>query len=301
MKKFKTILRHYITKDTLLIFVKGMFMGIADIIPGVSGGTIALITGIYERLVHSLSRINLRFIPRFFKRDFDGAKRSIRDIDFQLFIPLIIAIGLAIFLMSNVIGYFLDNHEAATYAFFFGLILASAFLLFGKIDGLSAKVMLFAIAGFLIGFFFTGLNTLQIGDSESVALPIVFLSGMIAICAMILPGISGAFILVLLGMYDYMIDVLRDLKFLEIFVFMIGALIGSLAFSRVLDRVLRKYKSYTLAFLIGLMLGTLRLLYQDITESMVSIVPVVISGLLGFFIILVLIELSKRVVASRKV
>jgi putative membrane protein len=298
MKKFKTILRHYITKDTLLIFVKGMFMGIADIIPGVSGGTIALITGIYERLVHSLSRINLRFIPRFFKRDFDGAKRSIRDIDFQLFIPLIIAIGLAIFLMSNVIGYFLDNHEAATYAFFFGLILASAFLLFGKIDGLSAKVMLFAIAGFLIGFFFTGLNTLQIGDSESVALPIVFLSGMIAICAMILPGISGAFILVLLGMYDYMIDVLRDLKFLEIFVFMIGALIGILAFSRVLDRVLRKYKSYTLAFLIGLMLGTLRLLYQDITESMVSIVPVVISGLLGFCIIIILLLLRRRVEAS---
>ncbi|NOQ42941.1 MAG: DUF368 domain-containing protein [Dehalococcoidia bacterium] len=273
-------------------------MGIADIIPGVSGGTIALITGIYERLVHSLSRINLRFIPRFFKRDFDGAKRSIRDIDFQLFIPLIIAIGLAIFLMSNVIGYFLDNHEAATYAFFFGLILASAFLLFGKIDGLSAKVMLFAIAGFLIGFFFTGLNTLQIGDSESVALPIVFLSGMIAICAMILPGISGAFILVLLGMYDYMIDVLRDLKFLEIFVFMIGALIGILAFSRVLDRVLRKYKSYTLAFLIGLMLGTLRLLYQDITESMVSIVPVVISGLLGFCIIIILLLLRRRVEAS---
>ncbi len=298
MKKFKTILRHYITKDTLLIFVKGMFMGIADIIPGVSGGTIALITGIYERLVHSLSRINLRFIPRFFKRDFDGAKRSIRDIDFQLFIPLIIAIGLAIFLMSNVIGYFLDNHEAATYAFFFGLILASAFLLFGKIDGLSAKVMLFAIAGFLIGFFFTGLNTLQIGDSESVALPIVFLSGMIAICAMILPGISGAFILVLLGMYDYMIDVLRDLKFLEIFVFMIGALIGILVFSRVLDRVLRKYKSYTLAFLIGLMLGTLRLLYQDITESMVSIVPVVISGLLGFCIIIILLLLRRRVEAS---
>ena len=118
---------------------------------------------------------------------------------------------------------------------------------------------------------------------------------------MILPGISGAFILLFLGMYDYMIDVLKNFQFLEIFIFIIGALIGILAFSRVLDRVLRKYKSYTLAFLIGLMLGALRLLYENVESSIDSIWPVVISGLLGFFIILVLIELRKRVGVSRKV
>ena len=289
-------------KETLIIFLKGLFMGVADIIPGVSGGTIALITGIYERLVHAISGIDLGFISHFAKRDFDGVKKSIRNIDFQLFIPLLLGIGLAIFLMSNVIDYFLNNFEAPTYAFFFGLILASAVLLYPKIEGLSIKILLFSIAGFLFGFFFTGLDPLQIGDSESVQLPIIFLSGMIAICAMILPGISGAFMLLFLGMYDYMIDVLKNLQFLEIFIFIFGALIGILAFSRVLNYILRKYRSFTISFLIGLMLGALRLLYDNIADTIDSIVPVVIAGLLGFFLILIILILSKlrkRVVVSQ--
>jgi putative membrane protein len=284
-------------KEPLIIFLKGLFMGTADVIPGVSGGTIALITGIYERLVHAISRIDLRFISRFIKRDFGGAKKIIRNIDFQLFIPLLIGIGLAIILMSRVMDYFLNNFEAPTYAFFFGLILASAVLLYRKVEGFSIVIMLFSITGFLVGFFFTGLATLQIEHS----LPIIFISGMIAICAMILPGISGAFILLLLNQYEYMLSVLKDLQFLEIFIFIIGALIGILAFSRVLDRVLRKYKSYTLAFLFGLMLGALRLLYENIESSIDSIWPVVISGILGFLIILVLIDLRKRVGVSSKV
>ena len=284
-------------KEPLIIFIKGLFMGTADIIPGVSGGTIALITGIYERLVHAISSVEFRFFSHFIKRDFDGAKKSIRNIDFQLLIPLLIGIGLAIILMARVIDYFLQSFEAPTYAFFFGLILTSAVLLYRKLEGFSVKIMLFSITGFLVGFFFTGLATLQIGHS----LPIIFFSGMIAICAMILPGISGAFILLLLNQYEYMLSVLKNLQFLEIFIFSIGALIGILAFSRVLDRVLRKYKSYTLAFLIGLMLGALRLLYKNIASSIDSVWPVVISGILGFFIILVLIELRKRVVVSRKV
>jgi len=281
-------------KETLIIFLKGLFMGIADIIPGVSGGTIALITGIYMRLVHAISGINLRFISRLVKGDFEGAKKSIGDIDFQLFIPLLTGIGLAIFLMSNLLDYLLQNFEASTYAFFFGLILASAVLLYKKIKGLSVKIMIFSIAGFLAGFFLAGLATLQIGHS----LPVIFLSGMIAICAMILPGISGAFILLFLGMYDYMISVLKNLQFLEIFVFILGALIGILAFSRVLNYILRKYESITIYFLIGLMLGALRLLYDNIASTMDSIVHVVISGLLGFLIIIILIKFKKRVAAS---
>lgn len=281
-------------KETLIIFLKGLFMGIADIIPGVSGGTIALITGIYMRLVHAISGINLRFISRLVKGDFEGAKKSIGDIDFQLFIPLLAGIGLAIFLMSNLLDYLLQNFEASTYAFFFGLILASPVLLYEKIEGLSVKIIIFSIAGFLAGFFLAGLATLQIGHS----LPVIFLSGMIAICAMILPGISGAFMLLFLGMYDYMINVLKNLQFLEIFIFIFGALLGILAFSRVLNYILRKYESITISFLIGLMLGALRLLYDNIASTMDSIVHVVISGLLGFLIILILIKFKKRVAAS---
>jgi len=281
-------------KETLIIFLKGLFMGMADIIPGVSGGTIALITGIYIRLVRAISGINLRFISRLVKGDFEGAKKSIGDIDFKLFIPLLTGIGLAIFLMSNLLDYLLQNFEASTYAFFFGLILASAVLLYKKIGGLSVKIMIFSIAGFLAGFFFAGLATQQIGHS----LPVIFLSGMIAICAMILPGISGAFMLLFLGMYDYMIDVLKNLQFLEMFIFILGALIGILAFSRVLNYILQKYESITISFLIGLMLGALRLLYDNIASNMDSIVHVVIAGLLGFLIILILIKFKKRVAAS---
>lgn len=281
-------------KETLSIFLKGLFMGMADIIPGVSGGTIALITGIYIRLVRAISGINLRFISRLVKGDFEGAKKSIGDIDFKLFIPLLTGIGLAIFLMSNLLDYLLQNFEASTYAFFFGLILASAVLLYKKIGGLSVKIMIFSIAGFLAGFFFAGLATQQIGHS----LPVIFLSGMIAICAMILPGISGAFMLLFLGMYDYMIDVLKNLQFLEMFIFILGALIGILAFSRVLNYILQKYESITISFLIGLMLGALRLLYDNIASNMDSIVHVVIAGLLGFLIILILIKFKKRVAAS---
>lgn len=284
-------------KETLIIFIKGLFMGIADIIPGVSGGTIALITGIYERLIHAISGIDLRFITNILKRDFDEAKKNIRNIDFQLFIPLLIGIGLALFLMSNILDYLLQNFEAPTYAFFFGLILASAVLLYKKIDGLSVKIILSSIIGFVFGFFFTGVATLQIGHS----LPIIFLSGSIAICAMILPGISGAFMLLFLNQYEYMLSVLKNLQFLEMFIFTLGALIGILAFSRVVNYVLRKYKSLTVSFLIGLMLGALRLLYDNIADSMDSIVPVIISGLVGFFIILILIKLRKRVVVSRNV
>ena len=281
-------------KETLIIFIKGLFMGIADIIPGVSGGTIALITGIYIRLVHAISGINLRFISRLVKGDFEGVKKYIGDIDFQLFIPLLTGIGLAVFLMSNLLDYLLQNFEASTYAFFFGLILASAVLLYKQIKGFSVKIMIFSIAGFLAGFFLSGLATLQIGHS----LPVIFLSGMIAICAMILPGISGAFMLLFLGMYDYMIDVLKNLQFLEIFIFIFGALIGILAFSRVLNYILRKYESITISFLIGLMLGALRLLYDNIASTMDSIAYVVISGLLGFLIILILMKFKKRVAAS---
>ena len=281
-------------KETLIIFIKGLFMGIADIIPGVSGGTIALITGIYIRLVHAISGINLRFISRLVKGDFEGAKKYIGDIDFQLFIPLLTGIGLAVFLMSNLLDYLLQDFEASTYAFFFGLILASAVLLYKQIKGFSVKIMIFSIAGFLAGFFLSGLATLQIGHS----LPVIFLSGMIAICAMILPGISGAFMLLFLGMYDYMINVLKNLQFLEIFIFILGALIGILAFSRVLNYILRKYESITISFLIGLMLGALRLLYDNIASTMDSIAYVVISGLLGFLIILILMKFKKRVAAS---
>ena len=276
--------------DTFVIFLKGFFMGMADIIPGVSGGTIALITGIYERLIHSICKIDLKFIPYLLKGNVDYAKKNILDIDFKLFIPLGAGIGSALWLMSNIMHFLLENFAAPVFAFFFGLILASAVLIYKLVDGLSVKNILLLAIGFLFAFLFVDVATLQIGHS----LPVIFLSGAIAICAMILPGISGAFVLLFLNQYEHMLFVLKNLQFLEIFTFGFGASIGILSFSRVVDYLLNKHKSLTMFFLIGLMLGALRLPYQNVMSDMDSIFPVLISAIIGFSIIIILEKIQKN-------
>ncbi len=270
-------------KETITIFLKGFVMGMADIVPGISGGTIALITGIYERLIRAINNVDFKFILYFLKGDFREANRNIRKIDFKLFIPLLLGIGLAFLLMSNLIYFCLNNLVAPTYAFFFGLILASAVLIYKQVDGLSVKNILFLIIGFLFAFLFVGMGVMQIGHS----LPVIFLSGVVAICAMILPGISGAFILLLLNQYKYMLMVLKSLQLAEIFVFCSGALIGILCFSRILNYLLSRYKSFTLSFLIGLMLGSLRLPYQNIVGVNFSLF-ILVPGILGFLVAFVL-------------
>ena len=195
--------------------------------------------------------------------------------------------------MSNIIYFCLNNLTAPTYAFFFGLILASAVIIYKYVDGLSIRNILFLLVGFLSAFLFVGADTLQIGHS----LPIIFLSGMLAICAMILPGISGAFILLLLNQYNYMLMVLKNLHLFEIFVFCSGALIGILCFSRILNYLLANYKSFTMSFLIGLMLGSLRLPYQNIVSVNFSLF-ILVSGLLGFSIAFLLESKSKQEVRA---
>lgn len=271
--------------ETFLIFLRGLFMGTADIIPGVSGGTIALITGIYERLIHAISRIDFKFILYLFEGDFKKFKQNaVQEIDFELFIPLLLGIGLAILTMSKVISFLLVNYPAVTFAFFSGLILASAIFVYNHVDELNIKNLAFVAFGFIFAIIFVGLNPIQANHS----LPIIFLSGSVAICAMILPGISGAFVLLLLNQYEYMINALNNLQFSEIVTFCAGALVGILSFSRILDYLLTHHKSITMAFLVGLMIGTLRLPYEKIAVSMESPIPIVIAAVIGFLIVFVL-------------
>jgi len=260
-------------------------MGTADVIPGVSGGTIALITGIYERLIHAISKIDFRFILYLLEGDIKSFKENIKkEIDFQLFVPLLLGIGLAILTMSKVISFLLVNYTALTYAFFFGLILASANFVYKHVDAFSLKNIVFLIIGFIFALLFVGLNPIQANHS----LPVIFLSGTVAICAMILPGISGAFILLLLNQYEYMIKILNNFQVLEIITFGFGALIGILSFSRILDFLLNNHKSITMAFLVGLMLGTLRLPYQKIATTMDSFLPVLVSAVVAFILVFIL-------------
>lgn len=273
-------------KNFLAIFLRGLFMGTADIMPGVSGGTVALITGIYERLIHSISKINFEFVKPLLKGNFQESKTILKkEVDFELFIPLLLGIGIAILSMSQLMQFLLTNYITYTYAFFSGLILASAYIVYTEIDGFSVKNFIFGIIGFVFAFIFVGLNPIQANHS----LLIIFFSGFVAICAMILPGISGAFVLLLLGQYEYMINALNKFSINEIITFVVGAGLGILSFSRILDYLLKNHESITMSFLVGLMLGTLRMPYQKISIADNSaIIFSVLLGIIAFGIVMLM-------------
>ncbi|MCQ2969986.1 MAG: DUF368 domain-containing protein [archaeon] len=264
-------------------------MGSADIVPGVSGGTIALITGIYGHLVEAISNIRFGFLKPLFKGDFDGFVNSILDeIDFKFLIPLILGIGVAFLTLAKVVTYCMDVYTAFTYAFFLGLIIASAVILFKKLNHINFKNILFALIGCILTFIFVSLNPIATNHS----LLVLFISGMIAICAMILPGISGSFLLLLLGQYKYMLNALHNFHLSEIIVFVVGALIGILGFSKILNYLLKNHEEITMAFLIGVMIGSLRVPCVEIANSIsiniASLFPCLIVAVIGFAIIIVL-------------
>ena len=264
-------------------------MGSADIVPGVSGGTIALITGIYAHLVEAISNIRFGFVKPLLKADFKGFWNQLLDeIDFKFFIPLILGIGVAFLTLAKVVTYCMDNHTALTYAFFLGLIIASAVILFRKLNQINMKNLLFALIGAVLTYIFVSLNPIAANHS----LIIIFFSGMIAICAMILPGISGSFLLLLLGQYKYMLNALHELHFTEIIVFVVGALIGILGFSKILNYLLKNHEKVTMAFLIGVMLGSLKVPAVEIVNSvslnLAGLLPCLIVAVVGFGLILIL-------------
>ncbi|MFW5852637.1 MAG: DUF368 domain-containing protein [Nanoarchaeota archaeon] len=254
------------TRENLSVFLKGFLMGCADIVPGVSGGTIALITGIYQRLIDGIRTFFDFFIWLFSRKGISSLlklnknkiMKEFRKIDFIFFSLLLAGIFLAIFLASNIIKHLIVNQPIATYSFFSGLILGSAAMLFISIQKKLRKIKLLPTAILLFGagisFIIAGISS---GISESSRL-MTFFSGFVGISAMILPGISGAFILMLLGQYEYIIDVIRTLNIPEIAIFSVGALTGLLILSRFLSYLLHKYENMTKSFLVGLMLGSLR-------------------------------------------
>lgn len=276
-------------KEAILIFIRGVLMGSADIVPGVSGGTIALITGIYAHLVEAISRIKFGFVKPLFKGDINGFITEMLDeIDFKFFIPLVLGIGVAFLTLAKVVTYCMDTQTALTYSFFLGLIIASAVILFKKLNQINLKNILFAVLGAVLTYIFVSLNPIAANHS----LPILFISGMIAICAMILPGISGSFLLLLLGQYKYMLNALHELHFVEIIVFVVGALIGILGFSKILNYLLKNHEEVTMAFLIGVMLGSLKVPGVEIANSVglnfVGLFPCLIVAVIGFGLIIIL-------------
>jgi putative membrane protein len=232
------------------VFLRGLLMGAADIIPGVSGGTIAFITGIYDTLLDSLRAVDLEFLARLARRDISGAWQHING---GFLLALLLGIATSIFSLARLVSWILEHHPVPLWAFFFGLILASALVLLREVDKWSAALVLCLAAGVLVAVFIA----LSPVMSLDMGLAGVFLAGFVAICAMILPGISGSFILVLLGMYSTVLVAIKSLDLVFILVFVLGAGCGLLCFSRLLHWLLHRFHQATMALLTGFLFGSL--------------------------------------------
>lgn len=241
-------------KDYLLISAKGLGMGAADVVPGVSGGTVAFITGIYEELLTSISNINLEAF-KVLKNE--GLKAFWKHVNGWFFVALLAGIGVSVATLAKAATYLMKNEPVALWSFFFGLVAASIFYVGKQVKEKDLKAIFGFIVGAGIAYYITVLPPLVGSDS----LVLLFFAGMIAICAMILPGISGSFILLILGAYQTIMVAIDDKDFVVIAVVGAGAVVGLLSFTRALKWLFEKFESVTIAVLTGFLLGSLNKLW----------------------------------------
>ncbi len=252
---------------TVLTFIQGMLVGIANIIPGVSGGTFALILGIYERLIASIGAFGAKTIKVFVRliarpgeaqrrQDF---KSEIERTDTLWLLVLLLGAVAAILASSRLIAYLLDEHRAPTLAFFVGLIVPSILVPYGLLKRRSWREILSCLvaAAFLIAL----AVLIEPVSGEGTGMIVLFLSGAVAVSAMILPGISGSFVLMVMGEYRTVLEAINTWDIPRLLVFALGCLVGIIAFVRLLNFLLKRYHSVTMAFLIGLILGSLWVLW----------------------------------------
>ncbi len=237
-------------KSYFLLYIRGVGMGAADVIPGVSGGTIAFITGIYEELLDSIRSFN----PKNFKLIFsEGLGAFWRAVNGNFLVAVLLGIATSLFSLAKLMEYLLHNHPIFVWSFFFGLIVVSAISVLRTIEKTTMQVFIAFAVGTVVAYLITVISPAETPDS----LWFIFLCGSIAICAMILPGISGSFILLLMGKYQYILNALTELKISILATFVCGAVIGLLAFSHVLNWLLNRVHDIMIALLAGFMFGSL--------------------------------------------
>lgn len=295
-------------KDYIVLALKGMAMGAADVVPGVSGGTIAFIVGIYDELINSIKSINTYSIKLLFTGKIGAFWKAING---NFLCVLLLGIGISVFSLAKLITYLLIHEAVMVWAFFFGLVLASTWFVSKDIKEWNWKTFTGFIAGALVAYYITVATPAETPTN----LVFIFLCGAIAICAMILPGISGSFILVLLGKYFYIMDAINTLDFIVLGVFAIGAFLGITSFSRVLSFALKNFRNITLSVLTGFMLGSLNKVWpwkkvvETYTDRHGEIKPLVeyniwpneavteaiVLMLVGFFLVYFLEKLSARI------
>tara|TARA_R110000868_G_scaffold14075_17_gene65839 strand:+ start:12490 stop:13407 length:918 start_codon:yes stop_codon:yes gene_type:complete len=293
------------------ITLKGIAMGAADVVPGVSGGTIAFISGIYEELIESINKINFSLFKTLKQ---EGLKAFWKQVNGNFLLALFTGIFISVISLAKGISWLLLNQPVLLWSFFFGLVVASIYFVGKSIEKWSAATIMMLVFGAVVAYYITTLPPSENTDS----LPYLFFSGALAICAMILPGISGAFILVLLGSYKVILEAVheRDLKI--VVTVGLGAIFGLLSFARVLKWMFKNYKDLTLAILTGFIIGSLNKIWpwKKIIETKVfgdklitvkdqSISPfayegdhqliyAIILALIGFSLILILEKLASK-------
>jgi len=246
-------------ENKISIFLKGFLMGVCDLIPGISGGTIAFITGIYTRLIDAVKNFSPKLICDIFTypihKKRDRLKEDIKKLDLLFLLVLMLGIGSALMIGSRIIKFLLTDYFAYTLSFFIGLILASSKIIFNHIQNHNIKNISFGFLGVALGLMLSMLVPLTVTPT----LGYVFLGGFFAVSAMFLPGISGAFILLIMGLYEFMINVLNDISsnISYFLLFIAGALSGAFCISRIISFLFKKNKCKTLYVLLGLVIGAL--------------------------------------------
>lgn len=289
----------------LSVAFKGLCMGAADIVPGVSGGTIALLMGIYNELIHSIKSVDGKALKLLFSKDFKGFWAHING---AFLMAIFSGIVVSVLALSGIMKYTLETHPIELWSFFFGLIGASATLFLRDLRQWNLVNVLCVFMGIAVASYVC----LATPSSTPESYAFVFLSGMIAICAMILPGISGSFILLLLGKYEFMMEAISTFNIPVIMTFVAGAIIGILIFSHLLSLLLSRFYTQTIALLAGFMIGSLLKVwpwkqslgvvdmpslpnaYAQATGNSALIPEAVICLLLGVGVVLLIERLSNK-------
>lgn len=241
-------------REVLQLISIGLIMGAAEVVPGVSGGTIAFISGIYERLVGSIQQFTPYILVKIKNK---GIKAVWADVDASFLLILFLSMGISILLFASWVSYLLHSQPIAIWSFFFGLVIASSGIVFREITSFGLATGLAIAVGISIGLVVTQIVPLGLAPTPLM----LFLGGAVAICAWILPGLSGSFILLILGLYTFVIDAINSLDIINLAYIAAGAAIGLVSFAQVLTRLFAHHRNKTLAVLTGFMLGSLAKLW----------------------------------------
>jgi len=276
----------------LVLTLKGMAMGAADAVPGISGGTIALLLGIYEKLINTIGNINISLLKDLKSNGFTYFWQKLNG---NFLLSLIIGIGISLITFVKITAYLFDKYPILIWSFFLGLVIATIYVIYKLIKSWNYINIIFVIIATLISFYLTKINAI---DNINISLSYILICGIIAASAMIIPGISGALILVILGLYSTMINAVNNLEFDKIITFTSGAIIGLLSFSKIIKWMFSKNSSLTYSILLGFVIGSLSKVWPWKSELGQNISPSSYIGENYLFYSIILISIGFLLIFS---